>query len=283
MFGIGFGCERRRATVLEKYRTFWGKVSAEMHENRKTFVVYCVLRVLVIFCMVRQFVNGNYEGFFLCILTLLLLTAPGIVQASFRVDLPQTLEIIVLLFIFSAEILGEVDGFYTAIPFWDTILHTINGFLAAAIGYSLVLLLNKSERFFFELSPLFVAIVAFTFSMTIGVLWEFFEFTMDYFFGLDMQKDTVVTTISSVMLNPDGQQVPTAVNDIVVTSVNGQALPIQGYLDVGLVDTMQDLFVNFIGAIVFSVLGYLALSRGEDQHLRSRFIVHPKPSSRQAR
>ena len=266
------------AALFEKHRIFWGRVGAEMRENRKTFVVYCVLRVLVIFCMVRQFVNGNYEGFFLCILTLLLLTAPGVVQASFRVDLPQTLEIIVLLFIFSAEILGEVDGFYTAIPFWDTILHTINGFLAAAIGYSLVLLLNKSERFFFELSPLFVAIVAFAFSMTIGVLWEFFEFTMDFFFGLDMQKDTVVTTISSVMLNSDGVQLPVAVDGITTTSVNGQALPVQGYLDIGLIDTMQDLFVNFVGAVTFSVLGYFALSKGEDRHLRRRFLVHPKPA-----
>lgn len=248
-----------------------------MRENSKTFVVYCVLRVLVVFCMARQFINGNYEGFMLCILTLLLLTAPGVVQVRFHVDLPQTLEIIVLLFIFSAEILGEVDGYYTAIPFWDSILHTINGFLAAAIGYSLVMLLNKSERFFFELSPLFVAIVAFTFSMTIGVIWEFFEFSMDVFFGLDMQKDTVVSTISSIMLNTDGLQLPVAIDGISTTSVNGQVLPVEGYLDVGLIDTMQDLFVNFIGAVTFSVLGYLALRNGEDRHLRRRFVVRPKP------
>ncbi len=263
--------------MFKSYRKFWNLVSAEMHENSKTFVVYCVLRVLVVFCMVRQFINGNYEGFALCILTLLLLTVPGIVQVSFQIDIPQTLEIVVLLFIFSAEILGEVDGYYTAIPFWDTILHTINGFLAAAIGYSLVLLLNKSHRFYFELSPLFVAIVAFAFSMTIGVLWEFFEFTMDYFFGLDMQKDVVVSSISSVTLNPDGEQLPVAIDDIVVTSVNGQKLPVEGYLDVGLVDTMQDLFVNFLGAITFSVLGYYSLSKGEDKRLRARFLVHPKP------
>ena len=81
-----------------------------------------------------------------------------------------------LLFIFSAEILGEISSFYVLFPFWDTTLHTLNGFLAAAIGFSLVDLLNRSDRVKFDLSPLFLSITAFCFSMTIGVLWEFFEF-----------------------------------------------------------------------------------------------------------
>ena len=96
-----------------------------------------------------------------------------------------------LLFIFSAEILGEISSFYVLFPFWDTTLHTLNGFLAAAIGFSLVDLLNRSDRVKFDLSPLFLSITAFCFSMTIGVLWEFFEFAMDQFFALDMQKDTI--------------------------------------------------------------------------------------------
>lgn len=97
---------------------------------------------------------------------------------------------------------GEISEFYLLFPFWDTVLHTINGFLAAAIGFSLVDLLNRSEKAVFSLSPLFMAIVAFCFSMTIGVVWEFFEFGMDQIGGLDMQKDTVIHTIRSVTLDP---------------------------------------------------------------------------------
>ena len=93
-------------------------------------------------------------------------------------------------------------------PFWDTVLHTLNGFLAAAIGFSLVDLLNRSERTSFTLSPVFMAIVAFCFSMTIGVIWEFFEFGMDQILGYDMQKDTVIHVIRSVTLDPAGHNVP---------------------------------------------------------------------------
>ncbi len=141
-------------------------------------------------------------------------------------------------------------------PFWDTVLHTLNGFLAAAIGFSLVDLLNRSERTVFHLSPLFTAIVAFCFSMTIGVVWEFFEFGMDQILGFDMQKDTVVSTITSVMLNAQGRNVPVKIDQIQEVMVNGQALGLGGYLDIGLIDTMEDLFVNFIGAAVFSVIGF---------------------------
>lgn len=109
-------------------------------------------------------------------------------------ELPPPLEITILCFIFAAEILGEVNAFYVLIPGWDTILHTLNGFLAAAVGFSLVMILNDNEGLTFDLSPFFLALTAFCFSMTIGVLWEFFEFAMDCFFHTDMQKDTVIHT-----------------------------------------------------------------------------------------
>ena len=81
-------------------------------------------------------------------------------------------------------------------------LHTINGFLAAAVGFSMVMLLNDDDRITFHLSPAFLALVVFCFSMTIGVLWEFFEFFMDTFLHTDMQKDTIIHTIHSVTLDP---------------------------------------------------------------------------------
>ena len=244
--------------------------------------VYVALRLMVIAVLVAQVFKRNFENVFLCGLTLLLLLVPTFVERKIHVDLPDTLEIIIMLFIFAAEILGEIQAYYITFPYWDTMLHTINGFLCAAIGFALVDILNRSERFSIQLSPLFLAITAFCFSMTIGVLWEFFECAMDQFFLLDMQKDTVVTAISSVMLDPAGGNHPTAIRnitDVIVVTADGtqHALGLGGYLDIGILDTMKDLFVNFIGAVVFSIIGYFYVkSRGKGRFAR-RFIPQVVP------
>ena len=227
-----------------------------IRESKSTFAVYVVLRLIVIAIAVLQFFNGNYANAALCIFTLVLFLIPAFVESNFGVRVPSTLEIIVLLFIFAAEILGELGDFYVKFTFWDTMLHTLNGFLAAAVGLSLIDLLNRSERFDLHLSPVFVALVSFCFSMTIGVLWEFFEFGMDRIFLTDMQRDTVVHTISSTLLNPDGVNKAVILRDITDATVNGQPLGVGGYVDIGLIDTIEDMFVNFIGAVVFSVFGY---------------------------
>ena len=239
-------------------------------------VIYLVLRALVIATLVLQFLNGNFENVFLCGLTLVLFTLPTVIERRIKIDLPDTLEIIILLFIFAAEILGEIQAYYTIFKGWDTMLHTLNGFLCAAIGFSLVDLLNRNERFSLSLSPAFMSIVAFCFSMTIGVLWEFFECGMDQLLLLDMQKDAVVHEISSVMLDPAGRNTPTVIRGItdVIVVANGEeiSLGLGGYLDIGLLDTMKDLFVNFIGAVVFSWIGYFYVkSRGQGR-FASRFI-----------
>ena len=245
-------------------------VSAHRTLRKKSVVaaVYIVLRLLVILVMVAQFFNGNFENVFLCILTLILFLLPTIFEKSLQIDLPNALEIIILLFIFAAEILGEIRAFYTTFAYWDTMLHTINGFLCAAIGFSLVDMCNRHKRVSLSLSPVYMAIVAFCFSMTIGVLWEFFECTMDQFFLLDMQKDTVVNVISSVNLDPTGGNTPVAIKgitDVIVVCGDEQIpLGVGGYLDIGILDTMKDLWVNFIGAVVFSILGYFYVkSRGK--------------------
>ena len=248
-----------------------------MRRSKKALALFVVLRLIVLACAVGALVFGNYEAFFLCLLTLVLFLVPPFIEASFSITIPETLEVVIALFIFAAEILGELFHFYTLIPFWDTLLHTFNGFLAAAIGLALVSILNRSDRIAFSLSPFFCAVVAFCFSMTIGVLWEFFECTMDQFFLLDMQKDTVVHTISSVMLDPAGGNHPTAIKgitDVIVVTADGAetSLGLGGYLDIGILDTMKDLFVNFIGAVVFSIIGYFYVkSRGEGRFAR-RFI-----------
>lgn len=260
----------------KEMKHIWKALQMELREHKSSFIVYFVLRALVILVMIRQALNQNYENVFLCILTLVLLILPSLLQITLKIELPSTLEIIILLFIFAAEILGEINEFYIVIPMWDTILHTLNGFLAAAIGFSLVDLLNRSEKAKFYLSPLFVAIVSFCFSMTIGVLWEFFEFGMDQIFGFDMQKDTVINTINSVMLDPAGRNVVGSIKGITDMTVQGQELGLGGYLDIGLIDTMKDLLVNFIGALVFSVTGYIYVRYRKYNSFLERFVPSKK-------
>lgn len=257
---------------MKKSEKFKKAVKMELREHRSSFIVYVVLRALVILCMALQILKHNYENVFLCILTLFLLIIPSLLQVNLKIELPTTLEIIIMLFIFAAEILGEIEAYYIKIPNWDTILHTLNGFLMAAIGFSLVDILNREERLKFELSPVFMAIVAFCFSMTVGVVWEFFEFGMDTVFDLDMQKDTVLNSISSVMLDPAGGNTPTMIRDIQDVTVNGESLGLGGYLDIGLYDTMKDLLVNFVGAVVFSVIGYFYIKKKGSGRMAKRFI-----------
>lgn len=269
---------RRRRELLENFKG----------ERRAMSILYIVLTFIVIAIMIGQFIIGNYENCFTCVLTLVLFLIPSFVDRRLKITLPHTLEVIIVLFIFCAEILGEIRAFYLRIPWWDTMLHTMNGFLMAGVGVSMVDIFNRSEKFKFQLSPVFVALVAFCFSMTIGVLWEFFEFSMDLFTFTDMQKDTVVSTISTVDLNRAKENVPVIIKGIenVIftggnltvdgTGMDSYSLDLGGYLDIGLMDTMKDLIVNFIGAVIFSIIGYFYVkSRGKGKFAQ-RFIPRIK-------
>lgn len=257
-----------------------GKFSKKMKKkynetNKKSIVVYLVLRILVIISMIFQILLGNLPNAVMCIFALFLFTIPTIISEKFKIGIPSLLETIIYIFIFSAAVLGEINNFYGLVPFWDTILHTLNGFLCAGIGFSLIDLLNQNSKRI-ELSPLYVAIVAFCFSMTVGVVWEFFEFTADSMFQTDMQKDRIVQSISSVELNKNGENVPVKVKDIEKTEIytkGGDIIKIEnGYLDIGIIDTMKDLLVNFVGAIIFSVLGFLYIKNRDKYKFAENFI-----------
>lgn len=257
------------------------KVNKKVNKKEKrqlkiNIVVYLVLRFLVIVCMVEQSLKGNWHSVALCFLTLILFTLPTIASRTFKIKLPTTLEIIIYLFIFGAEILGEIQNFYGVFKHWDTMLHTLNGFLSAAIGFSLIDILNRTERFHIKMTPLFVALVAFCFSMTIGVLWEFFEFAADRYFNTDMQKDRIVEKIQSVELNKENKNDPIIIDDInktIIYSDNNKKTTIEGgYLDIGIIDTMKDLVVNFIGALVFSILGFLYIKDRDEYKFIERFL-----------
>ena len=240
--------------------------------NRAAFVTWLLLRLLVLAAMVYSAVQGEYENVFICILVLFLFLLPSLLQKGLGIAFPSGFQILILVHIFACEILGELACYYVRFPHWDTVTHTVWGFLCAAIGYSLVDILNREDSTHFHLSPAFLAIVAFCFSMTIGVLWEFFEFSMDRLLGMDMQKDTVITSFTSVMLDPTQSNIPILLDNITDVAVNGESLGLGGYLDIGLFDTMEDLFVNLIGALTFALIGFFRFRRENARKIAEQFI-----------
>ena len=256
----------------------WFNIEYRHIQNKKLVVTVSVLlRLSVVGTLVAQAFNGNFENVYTCILALILFTIPSLIERRLHIDLPDTLEIIILFFIYAAEILGEIQEYYVIIPFWDDILHTLNGFLFAAVGFSLVNILNRDKRVMLRLSPFYMAVMAFCFSMTIGVLWEFFEFGMDWFFHTDMQRDTVINAIYSASLDPTRTNKVVAVKEIHDVVINGENLGLGGYLDIGLIDTMKDLLVNFVGAVVFSVTGFFyARSKGKKRTPAQSFVPSKK-------
>lgn len=241
--------------------------------------IYIALRVIVLAVLVRSIFTGRFDYALLCILVIALLHIPDFLEHKLSIEIPSVLEGIILFFIFAAEILGEIESFYVLIPFWDTMLHTLWGFLAAGIGFALVDILNRSEASRLHLTPIYMAITAFCFSMTIGALWELFEYTMDTFVGFDMQKDEIVHQINTVLLDPTNTNTVIHVGDIVYTQVvtaAGETVMIpNGYLDVGINDTMADLFVNLMGAVTFSVIGFAYVKnrgKGRKRSFAANFI-----------
>ncbi len=184
-------------------------------------------RVLLVLIFIRGWIIGDHSQDFLIIITFILTYFPSILSKKFGVYLPKRLQLIITLFIFAAQILGEIGDFYEKISWWDTMLHTISGIVLGLVGFLFVYLLNEKGNINVNLSSKFVIIFAFCFALTMGVFWEFFEFGADRLFGYNMQK-----------FRMPGQD--------------------------GLVDTMNDLIVDAIGAIVACIGGYIYIKRKKD-------------------
>ena len=236
-------------------------IAKRYRQKKGVFVLYLVLNLLVLASIVSAAIQARWESIFIGFLAMLLLLIPTGLEKSLRIVLPKGLEIVALLFVFAAQILGEMNHFYIHIPWWDDLLHTVNGFMFAAFGFALVDILNRASHKSFKLSPLFLAFVAFCFSMTIGVCWEFFEYLADTVFKFDMQKDTIITAVRSMELSDAANPEIIRLRNIEQTIIlygNGEQFIIEGgYLDIGLHDTILDLLVNFVGAFIFSIFGYI--------------------------
>lgn len=163
-----------------------------------------------------------------CFLGMVIMFLPSMLEKRWRIDIPSFMHIVFVVFLYAAIYLGEVRSFYYLIPHWDTVLHTFSGAVIGALGFSVVKLLNDSEKIQINLSPIFVAIFAFSFALAIGVVWEVYEFSFDKLLGLNMQKFAL----------EDGTPL-----------IGREALS----------DTMKDLIVDALGALATSIMGYVSL------------------------
>ena len=241
----------------------------------RLIIIVSFLYLYIVGALINFIIRANYENAFICVLTLITFSIPRFMERKLKIEIPTLMEGIIFVFIFCAQILGELQCYYIQFKYWDTMLHTVSGFLFAAIGFSLIDIMNRDSRIKFHLSPLYVSIVAFCFSMTVGVFWEFFEFSADMLLNLDMQKDTIINGFSSVLFDVTNTNTAVYSGEILQTEINGRI--IDGYIDIGLIDTMADLFVNFIGAFVFSISGgFYIKHRGKKKSLAENLIVKLK-------
>lgn len=178
---------------------------------------------------IHQKIKSDYVLMFIqCLLGIVVMFLPSFFERKLKIEIPSNMYIIFIIFLYCAIYLGEVRSFYYSIPFWDTILHTFSGAMLGALGFSFVNLLNDNEKVTLHMSPLFIALFALCFAVSLGVLWEIYEFSFDGFLGLNMQKFALE---------------------------NGTPLVGRNALQ----DTMKDLIVDMIGAFVISLMGYIAL------------------------
>ena len=166
-----------------------------------------------------------------CGLGVVVLFLPSMLEHRLRLDVPDAIEILYFLFLYAAIYLGEVRSFYYRIPNWDLILHAFSGLMLGALGFSVVNLLNRDREVRVALSPAFVALFAFLFASTVGVLWEIYEYCVDGLLQTNMQKFALES---------------------------GAALTGRE----ALADTMEDLILDCAGAALMSAAGYLSLKRG---------------------
>lgn len=195
--------------------------------NRSSMIITNLVRLALILMFIGSFIVGDHSQDFLIILTFFMTYYPSILEKKFGVYLPNRLQVIITLFIFAAQVLGEMNGFYDKISWWDTMLHTTSGVILGLMGFLFVYLLNEKGNSNVNLSPAFVIIIAFCFAITMGVFWEFFEFGADRLLGYNMQKYRM-----------PGQD--------------------------GLIDTMGDLIVDAVGAIVACIGGGIYIKKKKD-------------------
>ena len=203
--------KRPRPPAVEKSAA---DLSIRIHRGILIILQVIMALELVLLVYERQWVNA-----FLVVAIMAITLSPAAIGRRFRVNIPPEFQVLAVVFVFASLFLGEIQSYYARIWWWDIALHTSSGLLMGILGFLLVYVLNESKHVDVHMRPRFVAMFAFLFAVTVGTLWEVFEFSMDQLAGTNMQK--------AMFGDPSG-----------------------------LTDTMWDMIVNALGAFAVSALGW---------------------------
>lgn len=258
--------EYGRITVMKRFLD-------EKVNSKFAFFVFLIIWLLSFIAFINSLILLDWFKITMSFSALVLYFVPFFLSQKFKLKLPAVLEVTFYLFIFAALILGETFAFYGPFPFWDIILHYLSGFLLAGVGLSIVEAAVKKDK----TSRFFKILFAFCFSIAVGILWECLEFTFDMTVRTDAQKDAHLKNISTITLQRDGGNRPVRVNDIEKTEIhlkNGETVTIdEGFLDIGLMDTMKDILVNTAGAATFCVFGAFYLKGKTKNPFAKNFML----------
>lgn len=196
------------------------------------FYLNLIIRIVLIVGFIIALWEQNWLNAFLSFLTFILTLLPFAFEKSHKIELPEEVQVIIVLFIYAGIFLGGVREFYYRFWWWDYLLHAVGGVGLGFAGFLILYSLHKSGKL--KASPFLIALFSFCFALAIGALWEIFEFTMDYFSGFNMQKARNLEKV-------------------------------YGYFDtrLGVLDTMWDLILDSFGALIASVSGYFYLKKKE--------------------
>lgn len=194
--------------------------------ERWHFALALLIILSLVFAIVISVIRLDYWLLFISVVTLILSLSPTLFEWRYKIDIPEELEIATIVFVYASLFLGEAQGFYTKFWWWDLVLHMGSGIALGFIGFIIMFVLYKRNKI--EGSPFILVLFSFSFALALGVIWEIFEFSMDFFFGFNMQKS-------------------------------------------GLIDTMVDLIVNSLGALIASFLGYIYV-RGRKAHIVDKMV-----------
>ncbi len=161
------------------------------------------IKFMLVLIIIFDILNKKYSQLFIVSLTLFFLLLPSFFRRKYEVIIPLEVEILIFLFIFGTLYLGEVHDYYEKFENWDIYLHTLSGILLGLLGFVIVysIVNNTSTN---TLTPFFVALFTFSFAVMIGAIWEIFEFFMDLFFGLNMQKSGLADTMVDLIVDSVG-------------------------------------------------------------------------------
>lgn len=251
----------------------------EKKKGQLVKLVYIIVLLLTVISFVKAFNSGDIKNSILCIISMFLYFVPYIINKLLNIMFPVIVRITFVLFIFATIILGEINDFYVLIPIWDDILHIVQGFVVSSVGFSLIYLLFKNKNII-RYEKILIALYSFCLSISVGVIWEVGEYITDYNMRVDMQKDKYIYEFKSILLNPKKNNEVIVVDKIGYTTIYDESgnkiITFNGYLDIGLHDTIDDLIDTAVGSILFCFIGCLYLHDKDKYDFIEIFIKKDK-------